>query len=267
MAHSTAAPRPSPLRAQPAPVIAIASGKGGVGKTWLSATLATIYGRQSRRCLLVDADLGLANIDVQLGVRPQADLASVVRGFIDFDAAVTPIYGGPGKSGFDLLPGHSGSGVLANFSIDDARRLIAGVAALAVRYERLIVDLPAGIDAVTIEIAASADRIVVVTTEEPTALTDAYAFIKILRQASPGAIPCVVVNMAEKRVSGRRIYDQLANACEAYLGARPALGGVIVRDPAVPDCIRAQTALPIRHPSSNALDDAMRIAEHLSGAS
>jgi flagellar biosynthesis protein FlhG len=258
-----AAKRPLAPRAQPAPVIAIASGKGGVGKTWLCATLAAVYGRQSRRCLLVDADLGLANIDVQLGVRPQADLAAVVKGWIDIDAAVTPIYGGPGRSGFDLLPGHSGSGQLANLALDDARRLNAGVATLALRYDRVIVDLPAGIDAVTMEIAGNADKVVVVTTEEPPALTDAYAFIKILRQNRPRCYPLVVINMAEKRISGRRVFDQFANACEAYLGARPALGGVILRDPAVPDCIRAQMALPIRHPSSNALDDVMRIAEHL----
>ena len=103
----------------------------------------------------------------------------------------------------------------------------------------------------------------VVTTEEPTALTDAYAFIKVLRLHSQTAAPRLVVNMADKRVTGRKTYDQIAKACETYLGIRPPLAGVIVRDPLVPDCIRAQTPLPIRSPGAPALDDVARIADQI----
>ena len=184
-------------RAKPAPIFAVASGKGGVGKTWLSCTLACIYGRLGKRTLLVDGDIGLANVDVQLGVRPQSDLA-------------------------------------------------------------------AGVDPCVMRLARQADRVVCVTTEEPPALTDAYAFMKLHKLQNPdGDPPWIVINMAEKRASGRRVYEQLAKACETYLGFRPPLAGIICRDPRVPDSIRAQTALPVRHPTSAALDEAMRVAEAL----
>jgi flagellar biosynthesis protein FlhG len=266
MAHFPAARRPIPQpRLAPAPIIAIASGKGGVGKTWLSTTLACLYGRQGKRTLLIDGDLGLANADVQLGVRPQTDIAAVLRGFVAVEAAVTPIYGGPGRSGFDLLSGHSGSGVLANPSDEELTRLLGALGEIAQRYDRVVLDLAAGIDRATMAMARAADRVLVVTTEEPTALTDAYAFIKVFAPQSQARTPLVAVNMADKRLSGRRIYDQLAKACETYLNVRPPLAGIIQRDPAVPDCIRAQTALPMRHATSVALDDAMRVAESLSG--
>jgi flagellar biosynthesis protein FlhG len=262
---SSRPPGPTPgARARPAPIFAIASGKGGVGKTWLSATLACIYARLNRRTLLVDGDLGLANVDVQLGVRPQADLAAVMRGWIDLEAAVTPVLGGAGHAGgFDLLPGHSGSGALGALSIEDVGKISAGIASLAPFYDRLILDLAAGIDPTVMRLARGADRIIVITTEEPPALTDAYAFIKVARTYAPDAAPWVIVNQADKRLTGRKIYEQLAKACEIYLGFRPALAGVITRDPRVPDCIRAQTPLPIRHPTSQAFEDCLAIVEAL----
>jgi flagellar biosynthesis protein FlhG len=262
---SVAPPGPAPgARHRPAPIFAVASGKGGVGKTWLSTTLACIYARLNRRTLLVDGDLGLANVDVQLGVRPQADLAAVMRGWIDLEAAVTPVMGGAGNSnGFDLLPGHSGSGALGSLSIEDVGRIASGITSLALHYDRLILDLAAGIDPTVMRLARAADRIIVMTTEEPTALTDAYAFIKVARMHAPDAAPWVIVNQADKRLTGRRVYEQLAKACEVYLGFRPALAGVITRDPRVPDSIRAQTPLPIRHPTSQAFEDCLAIVEAL----
>ncbi len=253
------------VRAKPAPIFAIASGKGGVGKTWLSSTLACVYGRLGKRTLLVDGDIGLANIDVQLGVRPQADLAAVMRGWVELEDAVAPVMGGAGKTGgFDLLPGHSGSGALASLSLENVGKIATGVSALALHYDRLILDLAAGVDPTVMRLARQADRCVIVTTEEPPALTDAYAFLKIQRLHHPeSSPPWIVINMAEKRPTGRRVYEQLAKACETYLGFRPPLAGIIVRDPRVPDSIRAQTPLPVRHPTSAALDDVMRVAETL----
>jgi len=259
-----AAPRRAP-RAQPAPVLAVASGKGGVGKTWLSATLACIFARQSKRTLLVDGDLGLANVDVQLGVRAQADLAAVTRGWVALEDAVAPVLGGVARAGgFDLLAGSSGTGALADPRSEDVALIAEGVGKLALHYDRVVLDLAAGVDPALVRLAKTATRLLVVTTEEPTALADAYALIKVLKTAAPTLTPAVAVNMADKRLSGRRVYDHLAKVCEQHLQVRPALAGIIRRDPRVPDSIRAQIPLPVRHPTSDALDDVMSLVESLS---
>lgn len=262
-------PSPRPLkrltpRAVAAPVVAIGSGKGGVGKTCLSITLACLLARQGQRTLLVDGDLGLANADVQLGVRPQADLDAVQRGWVELQDAIAPVLGGVGKSGgFDLLAGSSGTGALALLAPAAVNAIAQGVTALTYHYDRVVLDLAAGVDSTVLRLARDADRLVVVTTEEPTAMADAYAFIKLANANRPGITPFVVVNMVEKRLTGRRVFDHLAKVCEEHLKVRPSLAGMIRRDPRVADAIRAQTPLPLRHPQADAVEDAISVLQGL----
>jgi flagellar biosynthesis protein FlhG len=254
---------PAP-RVQPAPIIAIASGKGGVGKTWLAITLACAWGGAGKRVLLVDCDVGLANVDVQLGVRPSSDIHSVVRGWVELDAAVAPALGGPGHGpGFDLIAGHSGTGSLAAMKLDDTAKICDGVRGLAPQYDRIVLDLAAGVDANVQRFARSADKLVLAITEEPTSLTDAYALAKLLKLNGASVVPSIVVNMAETRQRGRAVYEQFASACHQFLAYRPKLAGVICRDQRVPDSIRAQAALCLRHPQCQAFEDAIRVAEAL----
>jgi flagellar biosynthesis protein FlhG len=261
---AAALPQPPLPRTRAAPIFAVASGKGGVGKTWLSTMLAITYGRAGQRALLVDCDLGLANVDVQLGVRPTADVHAVVRGFLELDAAVTPILGGPGRSGgFDLIAGHSGSGALGAAKLEDVSRIANGLTRLAPHYDRIILDLAAGVDPTVLRFARAADRLILVTNEEPTALTDAYALVKLMHLQGAKIEPWVIVNMAENRSKGRRVFDQFAKACSEYLGVKAKFAGAITRDPRVPDSIRAQTPLPVRHPQSQAYEDVIRIVEAL----
>jgi flagellar biosynthesis protein FlhG len=265
MSGANAASNETPLpRTRAAPIFAVASGKGGVGKTWLSTMLSIAYGRTGQRALLVDCDLGLANVDVQLGVRPTADVHSVIRGFLELESAVTPVMGGPGRNGgFDLIAGHSGSGALGGVKLDEVARIANGLQRLTPHYDRVILDLAAGIDPNVLRFARGADRLILVTTEEPTALTDAYAMVKLLRLQGAQVVPWVIVNMSESRIKGRRVFDQFAMACNEYLGFRPRFAGAICRDPRVPDSIRAQTPLPVRHPQSQAYEDVIRIVEAL----
>ena len=172
--------RPPP-RVTPASIIAVASGKGGVGKTFMSITLASALAKAGRRVLLVDGDLGLANVDVQLGIAPETDLAAVVAGWVELDDAVTPVDGGAGGGGFDVLPGRSGSGALAELPTEEVARLAAGLSALALQYDHLVLDLGAGIEANCMRLARAADKSLVVITDDPASMTDAYAFIKVLR--------------------------------------------------------------------------------------
>ncbi|MEM6626222.1 MAG: AAA family ATPase [Pseudomonadota bacterium] len=255
-------PRAAQPRVAPAQVLAVASGKGGVGKTWLSTTLSTCFAKAGKRTLLVDGDLGLANVDVQLGIAPETDLAAVMSGWVELEDAVTPVYGGAGADGgFDVLPGRSGSGAMAELPTEDASRLAAGLTALALQYDMVLVDLAAGIDGNVMRLARSADRALIVANDEPTSMTDAYAFIKVLRGYAPNVSPWIAVNMADTRVAGRRTYEALARASQTFLGFRPPLAGIILRDAKVREAIRNQKTLPHLNPQSQAAIDAGQIAE------
>lgn len=257
--------RATRARVQPATVIAVASGKGGVGKTWLSCTLAANFARMGKRTLLVDGDLGLANVDVQLGIAPETDLAAVIAGWVELEDAVTPINGGAGGSdvGFDVLPGRSGSGALAGLPAEEASRLAASLTALALQYDIVLVDLGAGIEDNVMRLARACDRCLIVANDEPTSMTDAYAFIKVLRGYAPSVQPWIAVNMADTRVAGRRTYEALARASQTFLGFRPPMAGIILRDPKVREAIRQQKTIVSIDPQAQAAIDASQIAEAL----
>lgn len=253
-------------RVEPASVIAVASGKGGVGKTWLSTTLAASFASMGRRVLLVDGDLGLANVDVQLGIAPETDLAAVVAGWVELQDAVTPVNGGASSTtnaGFDVLPGRSGSGALAGLPPEEAARLAASLTAIAMQYDTVLVDLGAGIEESVMRLARACDRCVIVANDEPTSMTDAYAFIKVLRGYAPSVQPWIAVNMADTRVAGRRTYEALARASQTFLGFRPPMAGIILRDPKVREAIRQQKTIVQLDPNAQAAVDAFQIAEAL----
>jgi flagellar biosynthesis protein FlhG len=241
-------------------VFAVASGKGGVGKTWFSISLAHALGRAAgRRVLLFDGDLGLANVDIQLGLDAARDLGDVLAGRARLAEAATPFADG----GFDVLAGRSGSGSLATLTPDRVAALRDQLMTLAGSYDAVLVDLSAGVDRPVRALAAAAGTCLVVTTPEPTALTDAYAFIKVTRSARPEADLRIVINMAETAEEGRQTYATLAKACEKFLGHRPPLAGIVRRDGHVPETIRAQAPLLRRHPDCDAAHDVATIAEGL----
>ena len=176
-------------------IIAVASGKGGVGKTWFAITLAHALARAGRKALLFDGDLGLANVDVQLGCTPRRDLASVVAGEYTLAQAATPH-----SCGFDIIAGRSGSGNLASMPASRlARSARRAAAASAQGYDWVVLDLGAGIERTVRLLTAQSRACLVVTTDEPTAITDAYAYIKVtaLERLADGIQ--IVVNMAAQR--------------------------------------------------------------------
>lgn len=248
--------------AQPAPLgrtAAIASGKGGVGKTWFATTLAHALARQGRRVLLFDADLGLANIDIQLGLAPTHDLASVVSGTVPLARAITAF--APG--GFDVLAGSSGSGTLSTMDSTALERLLMALGAAAEGYDHVLLDLGAGLDRGVRRMAAWVDTLLVVATEEPTSLTDAYATLKLHAADRPGGDARLVVNQVTTPGAGERTAATLARACNAFLGRAPVLAGYIRRDPHVQDAIRRQAPLLVRHPNCQASLDVEAVAAGL----
>ncbi len=231
-------------------IIAIASGKGGVGKTWLAITLSHALARAGRRVLLFDGDIGLANVDIQLGLTPEADLGAVIAGRITLADAIVPHAGG-----FDILPGRSGSGALAALGPAALEGVLRGLRVLGGRYHDVVLDLGAGLEPTVQRLAAFADTLLVVATEEPTSLTDAYAVLKVHAAAARGETARIVVNQAASRAAGERTYATLARACTSFLGRTPPCAGVIRRDDRVREAIRRQTLLLTRHPASAAAAD------------
>ena len=215
-------------------IIAVASGKGGVGKTWLSITLAHALARGGRRALLFDGDLGLANVDIQLGLMADKDLGQVIEGSATLKGVTRRYTDG----GFDIIAGRSGSGALSNLPLQRLSELRTDLLGLARSYDSVILDLGAGIDRTVRHLAGQAGLTLVVTTDEPTALTDAYAFIKVTHSTTPNADIRVVVNMAGSTKEGERTYATLLKACQSFLKFSPPLAGVIRRDPKVRDAIR-----------------------------
>jgi flagellar biosynthesis protein FlhG len=254
-------PRATQAAAQPTAgrVLAVASGKGGVGKTWFAITLAQAFARQGRRVLLVDADLGLANVDVQLGIQPERDLAGVIAGALSCEQAALAHPAG----GFDVLAGRSGSGALAALDGAALDAVLGAIAQAATRWDRVVVDLGAGLEAPQRRIAACADTLLVLATEEPTSLTDAYAVLKLHARDRPGGDARIVVNLATDAATGARTHAALARAAATFLRRDVPLLGVVRRDAKVRDAIRHQVPLLTRHPASTAAQDVEAIARAL----
>jgi flagellar biosynthesis protein FlhG len=240
-------------------VIAVASGKGGVGKTWLSITLAHALARLERRVLLFDGDLGLANVDVQLGITPRRDLGGVIAGQVTMAQAVGRYEGG----GFDILAGRSGSGSLASLPSPRLIALRSELHALAGTYDWVVLDLGAGIERAVRLLVGQSRTCLVVATDEPTSITDAYAFIKVTALEQLADDIRIIVNMAKGSRDGERTYGTLRKACREFLKIEPPLAGIVRRDDRVKDSIRRQTSLLTRHPNSEAARDVEAIAQRL----
>lgn len=248
-----------PVFRQGTNLLAVASGKGGVGKTFFSITLAHALARSGKKVLLFDGDLGLANVDVQLGLMPKRDLNDVIRGRLSLDKVIQEYEEG----GFDVIAGRSGQASLSALPSQRLAILRDQILEVAESYDVVIADLGAGVDRTVRMLSSMATRSVLVVTDEPTSLTDAYAFIKLGNAAGMSKNISIVINMAASVSEGEKTYKTLLKACENFLRLRPPMAGIIRSDPKVKDTIRHQTPLLIRSPNSEAAEDVEKIAANL----
>ena len=258
----TTAPAPNTNAASQAKersLIAVASGKGGVGKTWFAVTLTHALAQAGQHVLLVDGDIGLANVDIQLGLMPKTDLGSVLAGRLALNQAAIKYEEG----GFDIISGRSGSGNLASIPANRLQMLTDDLVMLSSEYDQVVLDLGAGVDRTVQQLVQKVGTCFVLTNDEPTALTDAYAFIKLTHMAQPNLTMRVVINMANSIREGERTYNTLLKACQGFLKFSPSLAGVIRRDTKVRESIRNQTALLVRYPNCEAAADVTAIARKL----
>lgn len=244
-------------------LITVASGKGGVGKTWFSTTLSHALSRMNQRVLLFDGDLGMANVDIQLGLMPRFDISDVITGALPLRDAVTAYGGGAGHGGFDVLAGKSGSGALGALARERLLSLRRDLIAAAGYYDRVVLDMAAGVDPSVLVLSQHRGIILVVMSPDPTSLTDAYAFIKMLTMRLPEADVRIVVNSAASKREGERIFEAMKRACEGFLKISPPLAGIVKADSKVRDAIRFQTPILSRHPQSEGAASVMQVAEQL----
>ncbi len=250
---------PASSNRMPNSMLAIASGKGGVGKTWLSITLAHLIARSGRRVLLFDGDIGLANVDVQLGLSVEQDLARYFAGKATLEQCVTPYESG----GFDVLAGRSGSGALGSLPTEKLRQFGRDMATLSRHYDMVLLDLGAGVDVHARFICSLANRVLMVMTDEPTSLTDAYAFIKLARRDVPNLEVMVAVNQVANKKEGEKTFAALQSACKNFLKFDPTLAGIIRKDNKVREAIRQQDSIINRAPGTTAATDAAALSVKL----
>jgi flagellar biosynthesis protein FlhG len=236
-------------------LIAIGSGKGGVGKTWFSITLAHLLARAGRRTLLFDGDVGLANVDLQLGLAPQHDLSAAASGHMSLRDTVVSY-----AAHFDIIAGRSGAEGLHSIKEGRLEKLCAELLALSQSYDFVILDLAAGIEDYVRTLTALASRSIVLVTDEPTSLTDAYTFIKLAIQRPPAPLMQVVVNQAATQKEGERTFAAIEKACRSFLHFSPELLGIIRKDNKVKDSIRSQQPLLMTAPHTTAATDLAAIS-------
>jgi len=244
----------------------IASGKGGVGKTWFSINLAHALGIQSKRVLLFDGDLGLANVDIQLNLKPDLDIGSVLKRKCTFEEAILNYK--PHKSfqaRIDIITGRTNEGDFTTVSKAGILSLRKSLTDIAPKYDHMLLDLSAGLDQIIQEFSTFAQHCLVVVTDEPTSLTDAFAYIKVSNQRNPDLPLYVVVNKAESHTQGLETYTRLVQACKHFLKTTPALVGIIHRDRCVPDSMLKKAPTISSHPTSQAAQDIEKIARELIG--
>lgn len=235
-----------------------------MGKSWLATTLAAGFAKRSLKTLLIDGDLGNANIDVLLHLEPETDLAAVVAGWVELEDAIYKFASSSDPAiKFDILPGRSGSGALGGMPAEESSRLAASITALALQYDVVLVDLGPSIEDNVMRLMRACDHCLIVSTDEPTSMTDAYTFLKIASGYASSVSLSFVINAADTRVGGRRTYEALAQASQTFLKFRPPLAGVILRDPMVRRAVREQRIIFETDRDSQAGRDVTDIVERL----
>jgi len=230
-------------------VLAIVSGKGGVGKTNLAVNLAIGLAGAGRRVLLVDADLGLANVDLLLGQRPRGDLGHVLAGRLSLEEIVQE-----GVAGIRWIPGASHIEGIGRVGRARREALLESLSALETEHDFVLLDGPAGLGPGVLNVARQADELILVTTPEPPAMIDAYATLKAAAATGAESVGQVwlIVNMVTHRRDAERVHKRLSDASGRFLRVPVGFLGYVFCDGHVGRAVQKQEPLVLAYPHSQA---------------
>ncbi len=255
--------------ARRARIMAVTSGKGGVGKTFLAANLAAALAARGERVLVLDADLGLANLDVVLNLQPKLTLHDVFTGKATLDEAILAAPGG-----FSVLLAGSGLVEYSRLTPQVREQLVEIIEKVAPRFDRILLDTGAGISDVVLHAISLADDVLVVATPEPTSMTDAYATIKVLATLQKRRHVRLVVNQVSAAGEGRTIRNQLQLVIDRFVAPQLKTGddadplvlellGEIASDPAVREAVQKRCLLLVSLPGCAAAQAVNAIAARM----
>jgi flagellar biosynthesis protein FlhG len=241
-------------------VLAITSGKGGVGKTNIAANLALCLAASRKRVLLLDADISLGNLDLVMNIRSQYNISHVVNGCKSIEDVIHI-----GPEGLRIVCGASGLGRLADIGEHEQHRLLQHLAALQNDTDVIVIDTAAGISSSVVGFCLAADHVLVVTTPEATAMTDAYGMIKVLvRKRYEGPIS-VIVNMARDAAEGKHTYQRLADVASRFLQADLYYAGVLLKDEHLCAAVRVRKPVVLAYPRSQISSAFATLATRIGG--
>ncbi len=241
-------------------VITVTSGKGGVGKTNFSLNLAIQMSRLNKRVVIIDADFGLANIEVLFGILPKYNLADVLRGERDVEEVLTD-----GPKGIKFISGGSGLKELSNITEKQMNYFINNFSYLDAISDIIIIDTGAGISKSVINFIKASDETIIVTTPEPTSVTDAYALIKTIKEESYANVPDfkVVVNRVDDDEEGLEIYNKISRASSKFLGISLENLGYIPYDRFLVKAVKHQQPATMCFPNCDFSKAILRVCDRL----
>ena len=230
---------------RPVKVIAVTGGKGGVGKTTVSANLAVSIAASGRDVMLVDADLGLANIDVVLGINTRYHLGHVMRGECTLEDAIVT-----GPHGLQIVPAASGIKHMAGLSPAEHAGIIRAFSDLYHRVDVLVVDTAAGLSDSVMTFSQAAHHVVVVVCDEPASITDAYALIKVLSREHGVQRFQVLANQTRRSGEGPDLFQKISKVCDRFLNVALEFAGSVPFDEYLRRAVQRQTPVVEAYPAS-----------------
>jgi len=228
-------------------VIAVSGGKGGVGKTNVSLNTSIAMAQQGKRVLVLDADLGLANVDVMLGLRVKRNLSHVLSGECELDDIIIK-----GPAGINLIPATSGTQSMVDLTPSEHAGLIRAFSDMRTQFDVLVVDTAAGISDMVLSFTRAAQDVLLVVCDEPTSITDCYALMKLLSRDHGVFKFKVVANMVRSSKEGQQLFAKLSKVSDRFLDVSLDLVGVIPFDENVRKSVRKQQAIVEAFPDSPA---------------